>query len=33
MKPLRSNKGINTTRISLINYNKMITEDTEVAKF
>ena len=24
-------KGINSAKISLINYNKMITEDTEVA--
>ena len=31
VKPLLSDKGINTTRISVINDNKMITEDTEVA--
>ena len=31
VKPLLSGKGINTARIFLINDNKMITEDTEVA--
>ena len=31
VKPLLSDKGINNTRISLINDNKMITKDTEVA--
>ena len=31
VKPLLSAKGINTTRISLINDKKMITEDTENA--
>ena len=31
VKPLLLDKGINTARISLINDNKMITEDTEVA--
>ena len=31
VKPLLSDKAISTTRISLINDNKMITEDREVA--
>ena len=31
IKPLLLDKGINTARISWINDNKMITEDTEVA--
>ena len=31
VKLLLLDKGINTAKISLINYNKMITEDTEVA--
>ena len=31
IKPLLLDKGINTARISWINDNKMITEDTKVA--
>ena len=31
VKPLLLDKGISTTRISLTNDNKMITEDTKVA--
>ena len=31
VKPFRSDKCINTTRISLINDNKIIIEDTKVA--
>ena len=31
VKLLLLDKGINTAKISLINYNKMIAEDTEVA--